>query len=341
MRTTPNWPWLTPQLGIDGRATLRSAGGRLYAASQATGSIQVIDALRWRRLSSWPGGGGCGSAVDIAVVNARRAYISCANATHLLRLDPETGSTTNVVDLSVFADADGRPDLGWMTQHGGRLFVQIRRLDDIHGGFAPPGMLAVVDLATETLIDCDPQRPGIQAIELAGTYPKFKMQVVPQTRRLFVGATGGWMDAGGIEMVNLDTLRSEGLVIREIDDMTGADLGAFVMVSPTRGYLTFTTDLLLSSHLHAFDIATGMDPAELHTALNYFAPHMVYDPATGLLFVPDGGLAPTPGVHVFDAASGDRLTTIASPTNGDPVDLEMIRPALVAEASVSDVPFGP
>jgi hypothetical protein len=147
------------------------------------------------------------------------------------------------------------------------------------------------------------------------------MQIAPGTRRLFVSATGGFFDAGGIEVIDLDGLRSLGLVIREADGFTGADLGAFVMVTAQRGFLVYSTDLDLSSHLKPFSLSGGVEPGpELHVSVGYFVPALAHDARTRTLFVPDGVFG-RQGVLLFDADSGDRLTTEPLPTQGPPTDL--------------------
>jgi hypothetical protein len=83
------------------------------------------------------------------------------------------------------------------------------------------------------------------------------MQVIPETRQLFVSATGGSFDDGGIEIIDLDELKSLGLVLRESDGNLGADVGAFFMVTPDRGYVVVTTDFELSSHLTPFSLSNG------------------------------------------------------------------------------------
>jgi hypothetical protein len=205
------------------------------------------------------------------------------------------------------------------------LFVQVRRFnEEFAGRFAPPAYLAVVDLASEELVDVDPALPGVQAIELIGTSPKHRMQVVEATRRLYISASGGSFDAGGLEAIDLATLRSLGLVIREADGMVGADLGPFVLVTPERGYLVFTTDLTLSSHLHRFSLTGGIDPEELNVSVDYAVPALAHDPVAGTLFVPDGVFG-RQGLHVFDAASGARLSAGPIPTDGAPTDVLLLR----------------
>jgi hypothetical protein len=304
-------------VGLD--SVLQSAFGKLFVLSAADRTVRVVDPVAWTVERSYalnPGD----DPVDIKVVSPGLAYVTRRNATRLLRLDLASGMMQEGVDLGIFADNDGIPDLGTMAIHDGRLFIQIQRLNfDDPGAISQP-FVAVMDLDSDQLIDVDPARDGIQAIELQGTFPKMKLQVVERTRKLFVSATGAFFDAGGIEVVDLDHLRTEGLVIREADGFTGADLGAFVMVGPDRGFLAFSTDLLLSSHLHQFSLAGGVEPTELAVALDYFSPAIEFHPDTNTVFFPLGGSLEN-GLHAFDAHTGARLSDRLIPTSGPPTDL--------------------
>jgi len=319
---TSEAPWLfeAPALDVGEETTVRVAGGLVYAVSRTSGTITVIDPVTWTRLYEHAVDPGC-KPEDIAVVMRQLAYVSCAEAVHLLRFNPETGVAVDAVDLSGFADADGLPEMSKMALHEGRLFVQVRRFDWGTYTFAAPAMIVVIDVATEQLIDVDPLTEGVQAIELHGTGPKFKMQIVPETRRMFVSATGAAFDAGGLEMIDLDSLQSLGLIVREADGMVGADLGAFVLVTPERGYLTFTTDLALSSHLVPFTVSGGVETTSaIFETVGYFVPTLAFDPRADTLFFPDGATPPF-GIYVFDAATGELLTTEPIVTDGQPTDL--------------------
>jgi len=318
-------PWVfdTPALNVGANSTLRVASDRLYAVSKSDATVAVIDPTTWTVLRTLSVGAGR-EPVDIAVIAPDLAYVSCADGTHLLRFNPITGATTPVVDLSVFADPDGIPDLNMMAVHEGRLFVQLRRFDSSTFGFVPPAMLAVVDLATEQLIDADTATTGTQAIELQGTAPKLKMQLVESTRRLFVSASGDLFDDGGIEMIDLDTLQSLGLIVREDDDTVGADLGAFVLITSDRGYLTFSTDFAVSSHMVEFTVSGGVVPGgALFETVGYFVPTLPLDPQSDTFFFPDGGTHPS-AVHVLDAASGSYVATVPIGTNALPTDVVVI-----------------
>ncbi len=310
----------TPPLEVGLDAVLRFSRGTLYAVSRSGGTIHAIDAEAWAILRVYELGA-ASHPEDIAVVSSAAAYITRADATRLLRLDLSTGETAEVVDLSPFADGDGVPDLLMMAVFENRLFVQIRREVAGAGTFVPPALVAVVDLASEEVIDVDPARPGVQAIELAGTAPKLKMQVLAASRQLFVSATGVFHDDGGIEIIDLDSLESAGVVIRELGDFTGPEIGAFVLTRTDRGYLTFSTDFIVSSHLKGFTLAAGVDPPpDLETTVEYTAPAIAHDPRTDALFFPVGAA----GVVVFDAGTAARLTSEPIPTGGEPADLELL-----------------
>lgn len=56
---------------------------------------------------------------------------------------------------------------------------------------------------------------------------------------------------------------------------------------------------------------------------DYFAPALAHDPKTRQLFFPEGGAFP-PGVAVFHAPSGRRLTPRPLDVGGRPTDLVLV-----------------
>jgi hypothetical protein len=182
-----------------------------------------------------------------------------------------------------------------------------------------------VNLTTETLVDIDGAAPGVQGIALEGAAPLFRMQIGPAPRRLFVSASYNTHNTEGcIEMIDLDSLQSLGIVAAEADAESGVccEMAPFVMVSPSKGYFTFSTDATLSSHLHFFTLEDGIDPADLYTSLGYEAANHVYDFGTDNLFVP--ALEDSPGFQVFEAASGTRRSDAIVPVPGLITDLILL-----------------
>jgi hypothetical protein len=312
----PPYAFTTPELAVGADGLVRAALGRVYHLSRSSGALTVIDPQSWTPVNSFALGAGS-EPRDIAVIDADAAYVSRRSARYLLRIDLASGAKEDAVDLAPLGAGDGNPAMDTMLVRAGRLYLQLAG----EPGSPQPHAIAVIDLATETLVDADPAEPGIQGIALVGTGPRFKMQRVPRSNRLLVSATGAFHDNGGFELVDLDTMDSLGLVVREQEE-AGADAGAFTMVDAQRGWLVFSTDLLLSSHLHAFTLTGGMDPAEADVALDYFAPHLVYHAASNTLFWPEPN-----GVQPFDATTGAQRAG-PTPLDGLPTDLELLAPDL-------------
>ncbi len=323
------WALVGEALLVGENPKLRFAEGRLYAISDANGAITAIDCDTWSVAQVYSLGAQS-QPVDISVAGPDTAYVTTRSSMQLLRLDLSSGAAQPVLDIGGFEHPGGSLTAGTMARDAGRLFVQIARFDPLGAGAVsavdPTGYLAVVDIATEQLVDVDPTLAGIQAIALHGTFPKYKMNLVRDARRLYLSASGAFFDEGGLEEVDVDALTSLGLVIAEADGNTGADLGSFAMVAADRGFLVSSTDLVESSHLARFSLAGGALPEELWVTVAYRVPTMVHDPRTHTLFVPDGGNANA--VWVFDADTGELLNRdriALAPTLGGPAtDVELL-----------------
>lgn len=330
VRAVAPWDVVKPAIGVGPNATLRSAYGRVYAVSRTNETVSVIDAHTWTLLQVVPTGADS-EPIDIAIVDPDTAYVTRRGATQLLRVDLNTWATTAVADLSPLADADGIPEMTYLLAHDGNLLIQLERFSDGEPfGFIPPTTLAVVDLASETLVDLDPGTAGTQGIELDGTAAKHKMQIVPSTDTLYVSASGTFFDAGGLEAVDLVTLQTNGLILQEAKGRIGADLGSFVLTRPTVGYLVFSTDLIQSSHLVDFTTAGVVNSdSEIISIVEYRAPTILHDTTSDTIFLPQGVIGAN-GVHVFAAADATPLTSTPAPLPGLPTDLTLVCDAAIA-----------
>lgn len=319
----PPYAFVTPTLSVGGDGLVRAEPGRVLHLSRTTGVLTLVDAQAWTVEESFALGAS-ELPRDIATVGAHSAYVSRRNARFLWRLDLESGARVDAVDLAPLGAGDGNPAQDMMLVHEGRLYLQLAG----EPGTSQPHALAVVDLASETLVDADPDLPGIQGIALVGTGPRFKMQIVPGANQLLVSATGAFHDDGGLERIDLTNLTSMGLEVFEQIE-AGADLGAFVQLDGSRGWLVFSTDLLLSSHLHPYTFETGMDPFEADVLLDYFVPHLVYVRPSDTLFWPEPD-----GVQPFDGTTGvPRAEATPLPVAGIPTDLALLASAQVAFAA--------
>lgn len=319
--TAAPWGLIRGPVDTGANALLQCAGpGKFYLLSRSTGVLSEVDgrSLHHDELALFLPD----DDVEDFTVADGQVWVTRRSSPRLARVDLAIGVVRESVDFSAYADADGNPDLGTLLADDGRLYVQIRRHNaDEPWGQAAPAYIGVVDTATETIVDADPVTPGVQAIALEGQAPKHRMQLVPERNRLAVSASGTFFDRGGIELIDISTLQSLGLAVREEDGLIGADLGPLIMAGPDRGFLEFSTDFDLSSHLVEFRFGS---PArigpQLIAAVGYAVPALAHAARHELLFVPEGGSVPE-GYNVFDAATGERLSAETIALDGRPTDL--------------------
>ncbi len=177
---------------------------------------------------------------DIAFVSEAKAYISLFERSQLLIVNPVTGDSLGSVDLSTFADADGLPEVSQLALYGSHLFAACQRLDR-ENGWAPTefSSIAVVDVTTDLLVDADSDTEGVQGIVMGGKNPYSAFQRgsrwVLSTYNMYTDLTDG-----GIEVIDLENLVSEGIKIDEV--AAGGNIWALAMVSDVEGYVVVTDE---------------------------------------------------------------------------------------------------
>lgn len=299
-------PWDVRPIAVTGGAQrLRRFGADLFAIDIVGGALERVP------LDGGPTEvhdlGAQSEPQDVCVAEdaggARVAWVSRRHDPRLFRLDLASGNGADGVDLSPVARGSTL-ELGTMIRDGSRLLVQVKVLGstDVPGSL-DAGLLAVVDLTTETLLDVVPGEPGVQGVELAGAPPQHDMQIVEGTRTLFVAANQGALDGrGAIERVDLDTLESIGFALSEQQPV--ADLGAFVMTSPDAGYFVFHTDFAASTHVKPFTIQGGPAPGpEILVFLGDQVGELAYDAGARRLYVPSRWAGGPAGVYVIDTST--------------------------------------
>ena len=247
---------------------------------------------------------------DMAFVSEEKAYISRYGYAELLIVNPVTGDSLGAVDLSVFADADGLPEMNQLALYDNYLFVACQRLDR-DNGFVPTdvSVIAVVDVMTDQVVDVDANTAGVQGIVMAGKNPAGAVQ---QGNKWFLSAvnTFGDLTDGGIEVIDLVNLRSEGVVLGETD--LGGNLSSLAMVSDDEGYVV-VLDASFANAVKRFDLAMQSVSADLSGVSGGYIPDLgVFGRR---LYILDQGSFADPasaGVRVYDVKT-DAL--VAGPIN--------------------------
>jgi hypothetical protein len=245
-------------------------------------------------------------------VGGGRAYVVARARNELVIIDPRSDGaseplgTIDLEPLMAPGDTDGVVDAADGLRHGNRVYVTLARswFDLMTFSFQYEGsVIAVVDTASDTLVDADPSAEGVQGIALEANISGGGL--VRDGNLLYVvatGAYGAW--DGGIEVVDLDRLESRGLALKEAD--LERDVAGLAWVSPTRAYVMLAA--LFDESL------TQVAPSSLR----------VWNPSTGELadedfatgasgaFVHDGVLYLRTGGSLlrFDAETGEDLGAI-------------------------------
>lgn len=243
---------------------------------------------------------------DIAFVSEEKAYISLYERTQLLIVNPVTGDSLGTVDLSTFADADGLPETSQLVIYGDRLFAACHRLDRESWPWEPTefSVIVVVDVTTDLLVDVDPNNERSQGIVMAGKNPS---GAALRGSKWYLSAVNTYTDLtdGGIEVIDLANLRSEGVVLDEAT--VGGNPGSLVMISASDGYAV-VTDREFKNTVKRLNLATQSVSRELDGLSGGFVPGLgIFD---NRLYVLDKGspadLAAA-GVKVYDANTGALL----------------------------------
>ena len=243
---------------------------------------------------------------DIAFVSEEKAYISRYGRTHLLVVNPVTGDSLGTVDLSTFADADGLPETSQLAVHGGHLFAACHRLNREVSPWEPTefSVIVVVDVTTDLLVDVEPDKEGVQGILMAGKNPS---GAALRGSKWYLSAVNTYTDLtdGGIEVIDLANLRSEGIVLDETT--AGGNPGSLVMTSDRDGYAVITDENFVNT-VKRLDLTTQSVSPGLEGLSGGFVPGL------GLfgtrLFVLDQGSYGDPasaGVKVYDVNSDNLL----------------------------------
>ena len=289
-------------LGIHSDAVGHYHDGRVYIVNRlGQDNILVLDAMDLRTpLTQFSVGNGA-NPHDIEIVAPDKAYISLYDAASLLIVNPQDGAESGRIDLSAFADADGLPEVSQIVRVGDRLYLSCQRLDR-NGSWGPADVsyLIVVDLATDALVDVDPDAEGVQGIALSAGNPN-SMAVIGE--QIAVGSVVNFGDrAGGVEIVDTATNRSLGLAVSEED--LGGDITSMVLVDQNRGYAV-VADENFANGVRPFDLSSGTVGAPLKNISGGYIASLAVD--GDRLIVADRGYFSDPasaGLKFYDAATG-------------------------------------
>ncbi len=284
-------------------AYVRSFGEKVYVVGRfMTNNVNVFDRNDFERPANQYSTGAGTHPHDILVLNDSKAYLTMYDKDYISIIHPMTGSESGRIDMSVFSDSDGLPEIDRMLYHDGRVYITAQRLD--RDNYYEPtdfSVIAIVDPETDTVLD---------SIELSRTNP-VDMQYVRGVDKIMVAEAGGYfsMVEGGLEYINPVTKEAEGILMTK-DDF-GGTLGAGVlgraieMVNSTQGY-GLITDADYFTSIVKFDLGS-MNVEPIHNPQTGFI-HSDILLDGDYLFVADRTME-KPGIRVFDVRTNVEITS--------------------------------
>jgi hypothetical protein len=254
-------------------------------------SIQVLDSRSNFSLVANYTAGDSSNPYDIEVISSTKAYISRYGSTSILIVNPLTGAQQGTIDLSAFVDSDGKPEMTEMVEVNGKVYVLVQRLVS----FSPsaPGLVAVIDTATDTLVDTDAATAGTQAVTLNCYNPQY-MDYLAAAGKMYISCSGSYYDTtvpGGIDVLDPATYAVSNLMSKTT---LGGAPGDIAVTSSTLGYIVVSGSDWVN-RVWAFNPTTGAlaGTAPVYTAGGY-VPEIGIDPF-GYLMISDTGFS-NPGV---------------------------------------------
>lgn len=238
---------------------------------------------------------------DVLTVSPTKAYVAQYALSHIAVVNPTlsgASAITGRIDLSpvrdpLDADPSGAPEAHRLLRVGDRALLSMQNLT----AFAPVsnGTIAVIDLATDQLVDLAPSVAGVQGLTLSATNPQ-GMTLTPSGRRVVVSSSGVQAFSppqvldGAIEALDAMTLQPAGMRVTEV--AFGGDLSEHVMLTDDVGWALVTRlgndGGAGDARVMEFDLSTGTVGRTIHTA----------ESLSGIARAPDGS------VWVLDRSSG-------------------------------------
>lgn len=305
---------------IDPDAVLRPGfDGMVYVVNRGAGNVEVLDPCQDFSFVIEFSVGAPTNPHDIIMYWPDFAYVSRYNAQSVMKVNPRTGAQVgSVINLGTLADADQIPEMDQMFFADGSgspvyLCVLLQCLDK-NNGYIPTGKsnIAVIDPATDTVVDMDPGTGGVQGVPLIrqNPYSEVAYRVDGGVGIAYFSCVGyfGVLDAG-VVAVELDDLASQRVIISE--SAAGGDILDVEIISDTKGFAIIATPAFVNE-LIAFNPTTGTKiGASMYAPGDYILNDCEPSPL-GLLLT---DRKPTdPGIRCFDMATNLQIP-------GGPVDV--------------------
>jgi len=293
---------------VSGDPVARAEGGGVFVVNRYFfDNVQVLDPAAGFSTSLQFSTGNGSNPHDALAIDPNRLYVTRYEAPYndVLIADPTDGHAVGYIDLSALAaNASGTPRADGMIAADGLVFVGLQDIDSSFTDYGP-GILAVVDPATDSLV---------RSIPMSGVNPFGRPALHPVTGDLYYAMAGVFQGSlprelsGGIEVVDPRTLTSQGLLID--DDDLGGNVSSVALWDAGGAVLGYgvVTDAAGVNAIRRFDADSGaVDPGAVYTSASLL-PEVVSD-GDGYLLVPERDLS-DPRLVVLQASTAQVVAVL-------------------------------
>lgn len=253
--------------------------------------------------------------VDMVVVNETKAYVirRGKNVVWIVNPSAETEEEFKIgeLDLSAYADSDGKPEMHKALIAGGKLFIVMQRL--VNNDPSETAYVAVFDIATDMEIETSYPGDSVKGIPLQIKNPQSDMVYVNTDNSIYIAAVGSYLPTvytGGIEKIDVNTYDTSVV----LDDGTAEDhpydkITAVAVVSPTLGYFISCADC---------DVTLYPDPSFTDYSLFKFNPGTGVASAIEIIGLQNSvlaGLALSPSGELWISAGDATLYVMETSTD--------------------------
>lgn len=245
---------------------------------------------------------------DLAFLSTCRVYMTCFEQSSVYIIDPTRPLGEEIqgfIDLSSLADSDGLPEIAYMAQANGLVYVSVERMDR-NNGWKPanPSYIAVLDPRTDELVD---------SFETATSNPTGPFHPIPGTSDLLVATANDWSgNNAGIDRI--DTLARTSSNVMDVSELGGI-VSAFHVEQDGCGHALVMVPMTKNTGMVRFCLSPRSVETCVLPGTTTFTDMVQAD--DGRLFVTDTSYT-TPGVRIFDSITCVEQTTDPIPTGFGP-----------------------
>ncbi len=250
---------------------------------------------------------------DLLLLTPDRAFITRYEQSFgdILIINPFTGDFGGTIPLNQLAtNQDGLARPTAMLRVGYYVFVLLQNLDRFFNwgdNIAEHGLIAVVDIRSDTLVDTLPATPEIDPIHLMTINPQ-TMVYNPLSGKILVASAGLFVDYhpefGGIEVIDPEALASNGVIFTGNQQGIKGNITDMALYGSDRLFLSVSEEDFSGKVIQTNPETAEVEQIVYWTGSDGSVTDIIVDPDQGLLVIADQR-TDEPRLLVYELETGE------------------------------------